>query len=349
MRKKVTGIAAAAAIAFAAVGTGFVSEAKSGAWKKDSVGSWYSFDDGSYAKSEWIGGWWLSADGYWSYQPQASWKQDSVGWYYQDTSGWYEQDNWEYIDSACYHFDTRGYMSANEWVGGWWLSADGTWTYQPQASWKNDGIGWYYQDTSGYYEKSKTVKIDGKDYTFDDQGYLLEYTMLAPKTGATAEVTFDVTNDNKSAAAKAMNAVLGTITPDGSTKVMDVDGVSKTITNKAGTIYVDDKTLEAYVAKTVSTSTKTSFKIDANLKSIFSGIKLAGNSSYTYDVKLAGATFNDIRVSDGAVTFKANGKAYKGDVIDGVLYVEKNVASADFVKSLQTAGVIDTPTVVDHK
>jgi hypothetical protein len=350
MRKKIYGVIAAAAIA-ASLGAGAGAEAKGGTWMQDATGWWYQFADGSYAFSEWEDGYWLDASGYNTYAPKAEWKQDATGWYYQDSSGWYEQNNWEYIDNSCYHFDSKGYMCANEYVQGYWLNADGTWTYEPVASWQKDATGWYYIDTAGYYPKSMTVKIDEVWYTFDENGYLAEYTVITPKQGATAKVNFEVTNDNKSTAAKNMSNLLGAITKDGASKVVKVDGENKTITNKSGTIYIDDETLDAYVTNKVKTTeTTVDFEIDTNAKNIFSGIKLAGSSSYTYDVTVSGVTFNDIRVSDGWVTFKADGKSYKADVVDGSLYVKGNATMANWVSAFKNAGIIESSTpVVDHK
>ena len=65
-------------------------------------------------------------------------------------------------------------MAMDEWVKGWLLNADGTWTYPYKASWKKDYKGWLYGDTSGWYAKNITITIDGKVYTFDAQGYWIE-------------------------------------------------------------------------------------------------------------------------------------------------------------------------------
>ena len=350
MRKKGLGIFASA-VAAAVLASGLAVDAKGGTWIKDDYGWWYQKADGSYAKSEWEEGYWLDAAGYNSYAPYAEWKQDAIGWYYQDSSGWYEQNNWEYIDDSCYHFDSKGYMCASEYVDGYWLNADGTWTYAPKASWAKDGTGWYYIDTAGYYPANTTVKIDEVWYTFDENGYLEEYTVISPKQGSTAKVDFEVTNDNKSTAAKNMSSLLGTITANGAKKTVKVDGENKTLENKNGTIYIDDETLDSYVTNKVkSTETTVTFEIDTNAKNIFSGIKLAGSSSYTYDVTVNGVTFNDIRVSGGWVTFKADGKSYKADVVDGSLYVKGNVQNANWVSAFKNAGIIESSTpVVDHK
>ena len=341
----------ATAVAATVLASGLAVQAAGGTWKQDSVGWWYQKADGSYAKSEWEEGYWLDASGYNTYAPKADWYSNAIGWWYQDTSGWYEQNNWEYIDDVCYHFDNNGYMCANEYVQGYWLNADGSWTYQPVASWQQDSNGWYYMDTAGYYPKNTTVKIDEVWYTFDDQGYLVNFTKLTPKSGANAKVNFKVTEGNKSTAAKNLSNLLGSVTADGSKKVVKVDGVEKTIANKGGTIYIDDETLDSYVTnKVASTSTDVTFEVDANAKNIFSGIKFAGSSSYTYDVTVNGVALKNIRVSDGWVTFSADGQNFKTDVSNGSLYVVGDVRSASFVTKFKSAGIIESDTpVVDGK
>ena len=63
-------------------------------------------------------------------------------------------------------------MATSEWCSGYYLNADGAWTYPYKASWKKDSKGWYYSDTSGWYAKNETITIDGKKYTFRSNGYL---------------------------------------------------------------------------------------------------------------------------------------------------------------------------------
>ncbi|MBR6897960.1 MAG: hypothetical protein IKN24_07295 [Lachnospiraceae bacterium] len=43
--------------------------------------------------------------------------------------------------------------------------ADGTLTYVPRGSWRENSKGEWYGDTSGWYAKNETIKIDGKTYT----------------------------------------------------------------------------------------------------------------------------------------------------------------------------------------
>ncbi len=61
---------------------------------------------------------------------------------------------------------------SNEWVDGKWYNADGTQTYAPTMSWKQNETGWWIEDTSGWYPKFEWVKIDGKWYFFCADGYM---------------------------------------------------------------------------------------------------------------------------------------------------------------------------------
>ena len=180
-------------------------------WKKNSKGWWYQNTDGTYPKNTWqkIADKWYHFDssGYmqtgwiklgkiWYYlgtsgAMQTGWQQIGNAWYYFNTSGamlsgwqqisskWYYfsasgamQTGWRTVSGKTYYFKENGQMAAKEWCKGYWLNADGTWTYKYKASWKQNSKGWWYGDESGWYAKNCTVKIDGKTYTFDSRGYL---------------------------------------------------------------------------------------------------------------------------------------------------------------------------------
>ncbi|MCR5226404.1 MAG: hypothetical protein K6E27_04260 [Eubacterium sp.] len=79
-------------------------------WCWTNGGWYYVWDYGKYAQSEWVDGYWISANQYWTYQPQAQWYKDSVGWYYMDSSGYYEKSTTVKIDGVEYTFDDRGYL-----------------------------------------------------------------------------------------------------------------------------------------------------------------------------------------------------------------------------------------------
>lgn len=140
-------------------------------WSKIQGSTYFFTADGSMASDEYRNGYWLNGDGTWTYTAKASWRSDSKGWWYQDDKGWYPKNQWLRIDGKWYFFKANGYMAANEFCKGYWLNADGTWTYKAKASWKKDAKGWYYSDTTGWYAKNQTLKIDGKKYSFDSAGY----------------------------------------------------------------------------------------------------------------------------------------------------------------------------------
>ena len=94
-----------------------------------------------------------------------------LDWYYLGTDG-VMQTGWIKLDdNIWYYFKPDGSMAANEYCGGYWLGASGTWTYQHKAQWKKDPKGWYYQDSTGWYAKNCKLTIDGKEYNFNTAGY----------------------------------------------------------------------------------------------------------------------------------------------------------------------------------
>ena len=130
----------------------FSAEAKTGKWKKDKKGWYYSYSDGTYAKKQW-----LKSDG---------------KWYYFDASG-YMHKGWKKLGKKYYFFKSDGSMASNEYCQGYWLNKDGSWTVKAKASWKQDSKGWYFGDTTGWYARKQWLKIDGKSYYFKNNGYLV--------------------------------------------------------------------------------------------------------------------------------------------------------------------------------
>jgi len=63
-------------------------------------------------------------------------------------------------------------MAANEYIGGYWLNGNGSWTYPHKATWRKSGDRWWYGDASGWYAANATYKIDGVDYSFDAEGWM---------------------------------------------------------------------------------------------------------------------------------------------------------------------------------
>ena len=106
---------------------GFKSSAAGGEWIQEKDQRWwYKNSDGSYAKDEYIDGYWLNSEGWYDGTWNASWKQNSVGWWYQATA-WYPADSWLKIDGKWYHFKKSGYMDSGRWIGTSYVGKDGAW------------------------------------------------------------------------------------------------------------------------------------------------------------------------------------------------------------------------------
>lgn len=142
---------------------------------------------------------WRKSNGYWYYikadgTKTTGWKTINgvryyfnsagvmaVGWrelsgkrYYFDSSGAMVK-GWKVIGGYYYFFKSTGVMAKNEWVKGYWkLNTVGRWTYKRQGSWHQSGSRWWFGDTSGWYAKSQTLTIDGKKYTFNAGGWLVD-------------------------------------------------------------------------------------------------------------------------------------------------------------------------------
>lgn len=122
--------------------------------------------------NEWVDGKWYNADGSQTYGPTMTWKSNGSGWWIEDSSGWYPTSTWQKINGQWYYFKADGYMAADEWVNGYWLNSDGSWTYGGVGSWHLGSGGWWYGDTLGYYAYSCWEKIDGNWYFFESTGYI---------------------------------------------------------------------------------------------------------------------------------------------------------------------------------
>jgi glucan-binding YG repeat protein len=122
--------------------------------------------------NEWVNGLWYNKDGTQTYKYKLSWKKNKKGWWVEDTNGWYPTSRWQKINGTWYYFRKDGYMAANEWYDGYWLSKNGAWTYKKKAVWKRYGTKWMYR-TSDWYAKGQRQKIDGTWYGFDLNGYLV--------------------------------------------------------------------------------------------------------------------------------------------------------------------------------
>jgi len=151
-------------------GTGFIAATKTGTWKHNNKGYWYQYSDGSYAVNEWLqdgskwyhfstngymqtgwqaigGKWyffaangamqtgWKAIGGKWYFlnsngTMQTGWKAVGGKWYYFNASGVMQTD-WQKIGGKWYYFNASGEMLKNQYVGSYYVGADGAMTTPP--------------------------------------------------------------------------------------------------------------------------------------------------------------------------------------------------------------------------
>ena len=147
-------------------------------FKKPSANSWVKAENKwfyySAAKNDFLTGWQKIGGQWYLFDNDGmmltGWQKSSGKWYYLASSG-AMLTGWQRIGGTWYFLKSGGDMASNEYCGGYWLNADGSWTYQHKAKWTKDKTGWWYGDTSGWYAKSASYVIDGKSYNFNASGY----------------------------------------------------------------------------------------------------------------------------------------------------------------------------------
>ena len=122
-------------------------------------------------RNEWRGNRWYNADGTQTYAPLGSWKHNAKGYWFGDSSGWYAKNCWQKIDGKSYYFAADGYMAANCYRGGYYLTKNGAYDGKGKATWQHNSKGWWYKLPDGTYLKNTWAVIDGKWYYFKANGY----------------------------------------------------------------------------------------------------------------------------------------------------------------------------------
>lgn len=131
---------------------------------------------------------------------QGQWVKDSVGWWWQNLDSSYPKSCWKLINNDYYYFNEKGYAVCNQWVdynGNWYyLQSDcrmakgwqklggiyyyfnenlnafpiGAMVYSLLVTWKGKK---YYLKDNGYMAKNETLKICGREYTFNSSGEVI--------------------------------------------------------------------------------------------------------------------------------------------------------------------------------
>ena len=84
-------------------------------WVQTNGRWWYDYGDGTYAKNEYIDGYWIDAAGWYNSAWNGSWHCNSTGWWFQSGS-WYPKNSWLKVNGKWYYFDKTGYMKASDWI-----------------------------------------------------------------------------------------------------------------------------------------------------------------------------------------------------------------------------------------
>lgn len=151
----------------------YISNAAQTGWQQIS-GKWYYFNEAGERQSGWV----YVNDNWYYLDPvtgimQTGWVKIGDVWYYLSGSG-AMVTGWQQIGGTWYFFKPGGIMAANEWCSGYWLNANGSWTYPYRGSWKKNNTGWWFGDTSGWYAKNTSQMIDGELYQFNAAGYWVQ-------------------------------------------------------------------------------------------------------------------------------------------------------------------------------
>ncbi|MBQ9562071.1 MAG: N-acetylmuramoyl-L-alanine amidase [Lachnospiraceae bacterium] len=140
-------------------------------WKQID-GSWYYFNPGgSMARG------WVQIDGRWYYLRDdgvmaTGWEKVNGKWYYLNPGGSMVA-GWKQIEEKWYYFNDNGSLRTG------WLSYKGSWYYlnpggPMTAGWKQIAGKWYYFDPETGKMVTGRHTIDGKTYSFDEDGVWIE-------------------------------------------------------------------------------------------------------------------------------------------------------------------------------
>ena len=155
---------------------------------------WYCHADGSYTKSGWelIGGKWYYFDA--SGWMTTGWQKVNGCWYYLSNSGamltgWQRLDGetyylsksgamltgWQQKDGKWYYLKSSGEMAVNTWIDNYYVGSDGAWIEEKtnKGGLTQSGERWYYDNGDGTRLKSAWKEIDGKEYYFDADGWMV--------------------------------------------------------------------------------------------------------------------------------------------------------------------------------
>ena len=155
----------------------WVRNAKKTGWVQNGS-TWYHYNSqGQLERNRWIGDYWVGSDGK---MATNSWVDNNN--YYVGADGLWVKDaqrpGWAKKSGAWYHYDNKGNLTKNAWVGNYWLGSDGK---MATNSWVDNNN--YYVGANGAWEKdakkaeekkSGWVSNEGVWYYYDDKGKMVK-------------------------------------------------------------------------------------------------------------------------------------------------------------------------------
>ena len=158
-------------------------------------GKWYYFDANGWMTTGWQkvnGSWyylstsgamltgWQKIDGSWYYLSTSGamltgWQKIDGSWYYLSGSG-VMLTGWQQIGGKWYYLQSNGAMAADTWIDNYYVDASGAWVEgkTTEGGWVQTSDGrWYYDNGDGTRPKSTWKKIDGVEYYFNADGWMV--------------------------------------------------------------------------------------------------------------------------------------------------------------------------------
>ena len=144
-------------------------------WVQSGSRWWYRHADGSYTRNNWemINGSWYYFDG--AGWMATGWIKLSETWYYLTGSG-AMATGWIQVGGTWYYMNASGAMVTDTWIGDNYVDGSGAWVQgktRAQAYWVQNNGGWLYVQENGSYAKNTWKTIDGKEYYFGADGYMV--------------------------------------------------------------------------------------------------------------------------------------------------------------------------------
>ena len=258
-------LAAALLVASATTVTGGSAEAAAdGQWLYGATGITYRFADGSFAKNEYVSGYWLEETGYWDgRRAKARWAHDENGWWYRD-GRWYPRSSWLRIDGDWYYFDEQGYMASNEYIGskyvdesgrldperenGTWVKKRGSKTFRdgewsPVDRWlRIDGEDYYF-DEHGEVKTNELMVVIPQDqiYCFDEDGHQTTYTRVRFREDMKVmNINLHCDEPKVDILAKDLERYLYDTSDEDTELILQINGLNRKLSFKNDMLYIDE-------------------------------------------------------------------------------------------------------------